>query len=57
MQSYVECNTEAIRILSDPEYYQLISYDFFPSLQKSMEALITEAQENKVITKKEVISL
>lgn len=53
IQDYSTYNREALRILSDPDYYKMVKSDPFPSIQNSLEILITEAQRNKIITKKE----
>lgn len=53
VQDYTDYHFEALKILSDPDYYVKIDYDPFPAQQKTLEAMISQALANGVVTKKE----
>lgn len=54
MQNYHQYHTEALRILSDTEYYCKVKSNPFTKVQSSLNELIQDAREKRILTKKEV---
>lgn len=53
LQNYCDYHAEVIRILSDDAYYCKVYRDPFPDIQVVLQKLLTKAQEEGVLTKKE----
>lgn len=53
VQDYDDYHSEALKILSDSEYYSRVDYDPFPEQQRTLISLVSQAVSKGVLTKKE----
>lgn len=54
IQDYEDYNAEAMKILSDTEYYTKVEHDPFPQLELEFQKFIKKAAEDSIITKEEL---